>query len=98
MNVSYKEEELEHTSNIVRLATQNNEHTLALELIADYVRNKHKGIEGVGCLVQSVRAIYTLHDFYKCLPTELASIRFDIQNAIFSFLDEEETKTFKKAL
>jgi len=79
-------------------ATDNNQHTTARLLIAEYVAYKHKHIVGIKKLTKQMEAVETLQDFYKYMPDNLTRIRNDLEVAIFSFLNEEETTIFNDSL
>lgn len=87
----------EHAKRVAKL-TQDNRHTEARLLIAQYVIKKHNTLQGTEKLVKACKAIQTLHNFYGHMSPELSKMRKSIENAIFSFLNEEESKVFYDTL
>lgn len=82
---------------LVRRATQDNDHTGAIILMAGYTARKHSQLEGVGALVKTAYAVETLQEFYGHMPNYLNTIRDDVAASIESFLSTEEKQVFHNA-
>ena len=81
----------------VQHATDENDHTGAIVLMAQYTAKKHNQLEGVDKLIKSAMAVETLHDFYGHMPDYLNTIRDEVALRIESFLNADETKAFHNA-
>lgn len=79
---------------LVQRATQNNDHTGAIILMAQYAAKKHSQLEGVYALVKSAYAVETLHGFYGHMPAYLNQIRDEVGDRIESFLSADEKQAF----
>lgn len=81
----------------VQRATDINDHTGAIVLMAQYVTKKHNKLEGVDKLVKAAQAVETLHDFYGHMPDYLNRIRDEVAAQIESFMDSFEASAFRGA-
>ncbi len=82
---------------IVQRMTDENDHTGAIVVMAQYVTKKHNRMEGVDKLVKSAQAVETLHDFYGHMPDYLNKIRDEVAARCESFMSAEEVKAFHGA-
>ena len=82
---------------IVQRMTDENDHTGAIAVMAQYVTKKHKGREGVEILIAAAGAVATLHSFYGHMPTHLNIARDEVAERIESFMTPEEVKAFQGA-
>ncbi len=80
----------------VQRATDLNDHTGAIVLMAQYVAKKHNRLEGVDKLFKSAQAVETLHDFYGHMPDYLNKIRDEVAARCESFMTEGEVKAFQE--
>ena len=81
----------------VQRATDENDHTGAIVLMAQYVTKKHNRLEGVDKLVKYAQAVETLHDFYGHMPDYLNKIRDEVAARCESFMDSFEASAFRGA-
>lgn len=81
----------------VKNATEINDHTGAIVIMAQYVAKKHNQLEGVDKLIKYAQAVETLHDFYGHMPASLNEIRDEVGDRIESFLSADEKQAFDKA-
>ncbi len=80
----------------VQKATDINDHTGAIVLMAQYVAKKHNRLEGVDKLIKSAQAVETLHDFYGHMPDYLNKIRNEVAARCESFMIDGEAKAFQQ--
>ena len=82
----------------VHYATDGNQHTEAIKIVAEYAAHKHNNLDGIEKLQGYCDAIETLHQFYGHMPPELDKTRNAVRKAIFSLLDETEQARFSRAM
>jgi len=82
----------------VQRATQDNDHTGAIKLVAMYAAEKHKNLEGVRKLQDCCDAIDILWRFHGYMPQSLDAERRAVRKAIFSLLDDAEQKRFNSVM
>ncbi len=82
---------------LVQRATDTNDHTGAIILMAGYTARKHNKLECVGALVKAAYAVETLQTFYGHMPDYLNRIRDEVAARIESFLLDDEKQAFHNA-
>lgn len=81
----------------VQRATDENDHTGAIVLMAQFAAKKHNQLAGVDALIKSAQAVETLQSFYGHMPDYLNTIRNDVAARIESFLFDDEKQAFHNA-
>jgi hypothetical protein len=76
---------------------KNGNQTEAILTMVQYIKHKHKKLEGVNDLVRVCNGLEAIHEFYGRLPRGLWQVREDICNHCFGFLTKEEINLFLKA-
>ena len=79
---------------LAKQRTDENDHTGAIEAMAQYAKKKHSGLEGMGNPLRALSSVRILHDYYGELTQELKTIRSGIHNQIMSLLTVEEAEFF----
>lgn len=82
----------------VRKATDENQHTLALRFIAEYVKSKDPSCDYVRKLIKACDAIEVLHDLHGHLTPRLSSERNELHNSIFCMMPLDECRKFEKVM
>lgn len=91
---------LQHYTNLAKIRTSKNLHTLALYAIAEYLREKENyQNEIVGDLLHTLLSLNFLQSpaMYGC-ANKIAEIREDVATKLLSYLEADELIAFNKVM